>query len=244
LPTLHRSAPVRDDPRAVTLLRDGITEVVMWGITGTRLQVLALIGIMIASGACGGSSGHARSLKTPSAKDSSSGGIDLGRFLMQRNEEPGFSQGAAPGATPRTRQTITGLSAFAASLNLPTADEQRLGHEGFVSFTVSPIRAPGTAGVTNVALFETAAGAEQAMAHDLTPAAIRAFGPIEGLQYFAVPGISGARGWTATKPHVGNVLWVEGRCYLTLGNEGPGPFVGPLSEGARAIYTRTNGQCP
>ena len=31
---------------------------------------------------------------------------------------------------------------------------------------------------------------------------------------------------------------------LVLGNQGPGPFAGPLSTGARAIYERTNGQCP
>jgi hypothetical protein len=31
---------------------------------------------------------------------------------------------------------------------------------------------------------------------------------------------------------------------LVLGNQGPGPFAGPLSNGARAIYKRTDGQCP
>jgi len=37
---------------------------------------------------------------------------------------------------------------------------------------------------------------------------------------------------------------VQGRCYLVLGNQGPGPFAGPLSTGVQAIYKRTNGQCP
>ncbi len=73
---------------------------------------------------------------------------------------------------------------------------------------------------------------------------IRALGPVEDLRYFAVPGVPGARGWTASEPHVGNVQWVQGRCMLVLGNQGPGPFAGPLSKGARAIYERTNGQCP
>jgi hypothetical protein len=31
---------------------------------------------------------------------------------------------------------------------------------------------------------------------------------------------------------------------FVLGNQGTGPFAGPLSAGVRAIYERTNGQCP
>ena len=31
---------------------------------------------------------------------------------------------------------------------------------------------------------------------------------------------------------------------LVLGNQGPGPFAGPLSAGVRAIHARTNGECP
>ena len=67
------------------------------------------------------------------------------------------------------------------------------------------------------------------MAHELRTDVIRAFGPVENLRYFTVPGIPGARGWTAYKPHVGNLWWVQGRCVLVLGNQGPGPFAGPLS---------------
>ena len=82
------------------------------------------------------------------------------------------------------------------------------------------------------------------MAYDLRPDVIRAGGPIENLRFFTVPGVAGARGWTASEPHVANVSWVQGRCYLTLGNQGPGPLAGRLSSGVRAIYERTNGQCP
>jgi hypothetical protein len=31
---------------------------------------------------------------------------------------------------------------------------------------------------------------------------------------------------------------------MILGDEGPGPFDGPLATGAHAIYQRTTGQCP
>ena len=115
--------------------------------------------------------------------------------------------------------------------------------ERFISFTFQPIRGPRTAGISNVALFAAAEGAKDNMAYELRRAAIRASGPVAHLRYFTVPGIPGARGWTASKPHVGNVWWVQGRCVLVLGNQGPGPFAGPISTGARAIYERTNAVC-
>jgi hypothetical protein len=121
---------------------------------------------------------------------------------------------------------------------------RRLREEGFISFAVQPIRGPRTAGISNVALFATAEGARHNMAHELRTDVIRAVDAVANLRRFTVPGIPGARGWTASEPRVGNLWWVQGRCVLVLGNQGPGPFAGPLSTGARAIYERTNGQCP
>jgi hypothetical protein len=175
---------------------------------------------------------------------------DLGRYLMRRGEEPGFRPGAAPGAMPRERGTVTGVKALANEWHLPAADERRLSSEGFVSLTFKPIRGPRSAGVTEVSLYETAEGAKRSLAHELRADVIRANGPVEDLRFFSVPGVPGARGWTASlrgepaSRAVGNVLWVQGRCLHVLGNQGPGPFVGPLSRGARAIYERTSRQCP
>ena len=168
----------------------------------------------------------------------------LERFLMRKDEEPGFRPGALPGAFPRSRATITGVDAFVKEMRLTPADARRLRSEGFIAFTVGPIRGPRTAGLTNVALYETPQGAKHSMAEDLRSDVIRAGGPIENLRFFTVAGVPGARGWTASKPRLGNLSWVQGRCYLTVGNQGPGPFVGPLSKAARAIYERTSGQCP
>jgi hypothetical protein len=162
---------------------------------------------------------------------------------MRKDEEPGFRPGALPGAAPRSGATITGVKAFVEDMHLAPADARRLRSEGFISFTVQPIRGPRTAGVTNVALYATAEGAKHSLAHELRTDVIRASGPVANLRRFTVPGIPGARGWTASEPHVGNVLWVQGRCLLVLGNQGPGPFPGPMSTGARAIYERTNGKC-
>ena len=208
------------------------------------LPPLAVALILASSGlaACGdGEDGGDEAVDTARPR---SGAQDLTRFLMRAGEEPGFSPGAAPGAMPRSRETITGLKAFVAEMRLAPADERRLRREGFISFTVEPIRGPQSAGVMNVALYETAEGAKHSLAHELRPDVIRAFGPVENLRFFTVRGVAGARGWTASEPKVGNVQWVQGRCMFVLGNQGPGPFVGPLSAGVRAIYERTNGQCP
>lgn len=208
------------------------------------VAVAALVVPVIGLAACGGDDSEDETAARQAPDANARSARDLDRFLMRNGEEPGFRQGALPGAMPRSRETITGVKAFVKADRLSPADARRLRSEGFISITFQPIRGPReTAGVTNVALFATAEGAKHHMAHDLRTDVIRAFG-VSGLRRFTVPGIPGARGWTASEPHVGNVLWAQGRCVLTLGNQGPGPFVGPLSRGARAIYERTNGDCP
>jgi hypothetical protein len=221
------------------------------GMRRVRWLAVALTVTAIGLGACGGDgdektspSSSATAVPEAANVEAPSGAENLNRFLMQKDEEPGFRLGAAPGAAPASGETITGVEAFAQEMRLPPADAERLRREGFISFTVAPIRGPRTAAVTNVALYETPEGAEHDMAHELRPDVIRSVGPPENLRYFTVPGIPGGRGWTASSPHVGNVYWVQGRCMLVLGNQGPGPLAGPLSTGARAIYERTNGECP
>jgi hypothetical protein len=215
----------------------------MWRRVGANFGAVALAALVIGLAACGGDDGDENTAQA-AADGTPSGARDLDRFLMKGGEEPGFRQGAAPGATPSSGETITGVRAFVEDMHLPPADARRLRGEGFISFAVQPIRGPRTAGISNVALFATAEGAQHNMAHELRTDVIRASGPVANLRRFTVPGIPGARGWTASEPHVGNLWWVQGRCVLVLGNQGPGPFAGPLSTGARAIYQRTKGQCP
>jgi hypothetical protein len=221
------------------------------------LVALLLVAALVGAG-CGGDDEGARadgaqaqrSTGETANADQQSSEAQLTRFLMRKGEEPGFRPGARPGALPRSRGTITGVDAFAEDMHLTQGDVRRLRSEGFIAFTFEPIRGPRTAGVTNVALYKTAQGARHSLEHDLRPEVIRAPGPVENLRFFTVPGIPGARGWTPSLPGesashaVGNVFWVQGRCVLVLGNQGPGPFVGPLSTGARAIYKRTHGRCP
>jgi hypothetical protein len=216
----------------------------MWATLEAKLGVVALATLAIGLAACGGDDGDETTAHEAANGDARTAAPDLDRFLMRKDEEPGFRPGAAPGAVPRSGGTITGVEAFVKDMPLAPADARRLRSEGFISYTFQPIRGPRTAGITNVTLYATAEGAKHSLAHELRTDVIRAFGPVANLRRFPVPGIPGARGWTASKPHVGNVNWVQGRCMLVLGNQGPGPFAGPLSTGARAIYERTNGECP
>jgi hypothetical protein len=207
--------------------------------------MVTLATLVIGLAACGGDEGDETTASQAATGNARSDARDLDRFLMRNDEEPGFRRGAAPDQTPQSGGTITGVKAFVRDMHLTSADERRLRSEGFISFTSEPIRGPReTAGITNAALFATAKGAQHNLAHELRTDVIRSSGPVANLRRFTVPGIPGARGWTASEPHVGNLWWVQGRCVLVLGNQGPGPFVGPLSTGARAIYERTNGQCP
>jgi len=213
--------------------------------TFTQAAASLLAGIALAASACGdGADEPGSATANTRAKSTPAPGVDLTPMLMRTGEEPGFRRGALPDAVPRKRETFTGVDAFAKAMDLPTGEVRRLRREGFLAFTVAPIRGPrDTAGLTNVALYETAGGAQRAMAHDLRPGVIRAYGPIEGLRFFSVPGVPGARGWKASEPPVANALWVQGRCYLTLGNQGPGRLERALSIGARAIYKRTKDLC-
>jgi hypothetical protein len=213
---------------------------------GAKLGALALATLAVGIAACGDDGENKATAAEAANATPPADAQDLERFLMRDGEEPGFRRGARPGAMPESRQTIRGVEAFVKEMHLAPADAQRLRREGFISFAAEPIRGPGTAGITNLTLHETAEGAKHSLAHELRPNVI-ALEPVVGLRYFNVPGVPGARGWTASvpgAPAVGNVYWAQGRCMLVLGNQGPGPFVGPLSRGARAIYERTNGNCP
>ena len=163
--------------------------------------------------------------------------VDLESLLIRNGEQPGFR-----------RVDRAGTDSFDEFVKSVTpAEARQLRRAGFISITFQRIEGPrDAAGISNVQLFKTAKGAQDTLAHELRTDVIRSRLPGAKIRRFTVPGIPGARGWTSPAPGhpVANVHWVQGRCLLVLGNQGPGPFVGPLSTGARAIYERTKGQCP
>jgi hypothetical protein len=200
-------------------------------------SVVALAGLACAfATGCGDDSPYgATKAKSPPAK------IDLEQFLLQDGEEPGFKRVEAP-------RTETGVEAFVQGGDVPDDAAQRLRRAGFVSFIYQPVVVDGgNAGVTNVHLFKTAQGARDWMEWETSDKGIHVQVPDTKIRRFTVSGIPGARGWTGTDLHgnrIGNLLWVQGRCMMVIGNEGKGDFVKPLSTGARAIYERTKGACP
>ncbi len=161
--------------------------------------------------------------------------VNVERLLMQADEEPGF----APVEEPRTDQSLGGYS----------ADEmKRLRRAGFISITFQPLSGDhNTAGVSTILVFKTAEGAREWLEYETSDEGIDSMVPGANPRRFTVPDVPGARGWTGRDRHgnpIGHVFWAQGRCEMLIGNEGKIPFVKPLSKGARAIYQRTQGQCP
>ena len=164
----------------------------------------------------------------------------LTQFLLRAGEETGF----APVGRVKTISSVTALVKFDEGTS---AEARRLRSEGYVSFTYQSIKGASGPGTSNVEEFAAGTGARRELAYEGSPSVLAKQFAGAKLKRFAVPGVPGAVGFTASqthKLHVGNVFWTEGRCEMTLGNEGPGPFSRSLSAGVKAIYDRTHGECP
>jgi hypothetical protein len=194
--------------------------------------VVALAGGAFTAGGCGETAPAAKTTGRPDT-------ANYARFLLRDGEQPGFR---------RVGNVLTDdAEAFAEKARLTKAELSRMRGAGMGPATYQPTEGPNSRGVTSVTLFASAQGAARWLAQEQRADYIRRQLPGGGkLRRFVVPGIPGARGWTASKAGhtVGNIFWVEGRCLMILGNETTGPFDGPLATGAQAIHQRTKGQCP
>ena len=197
--------------------------------------VVALAGVALMAGSCGESDDESSAAARPAERPRQ---FDLEPFLMRNGEQPGVR---------RVESVLTeDAETFAVKAGLRKAELSRMRSAGMGPATYQPTEGRNSRGVTSVTLFASAKGAASWMALEQSRSYIRRQLPGGGkLRYFDVAGIPGARGWTASKGDhkVGNVYWVQGRCLMILGTEGPGPIAGPLSTGAQAIYDRTEGQC-
>jgi hypothetical protein len=208
-----------------------------------KLGVVVLAALVIGLAACGGDDGDQNTAQAAANGNTRSGARDLDRFRMRNGEEPGFRPGAAPGARPSSVGTITGVRAFVEDMHLAPADARRLRGEGFVSFASQPIRGPRTAGISNVACSQPRkapsttwrTGCARTSSVRLTPSQTSALHRPGHSRCTRLDRLQAAR----RQPLVG-----AGSVRARPGNQGPGPFAGPLSRGARAIYERANGQCP
>jgi len=194
--------------------------------------VVALAGGALMAGGCGETAPAAKTAARPEK-------VDYTRFLLRDGEQPGFR---------RVESILTDeAETFAEKAGLTNAELRRMRSAGMGPATYQPTEGPDSRGVTSVTLFASPQGAARWLAQEQRKDYIQRQMPGGGkLRRFVVPGIPGARGWTASKDGhvVGNIFWVQGRCLMILGNETTGPFDGPLATGAHAIYQRTKGQCP
>ena len=199
----------------------------------TACLAVALAGGAFMASGCGESAPGAAKATARSDK------VDYTRFLMRDGEQPGYR---------RVESVVTeDAETFAENAGLTKAELGRMRGAGMGSATYQPTEGPDSRGVTSVTPFASAHGARRWMAHEQREDYIRRHMPGDGkLRRFVVPGIPGARGWSASKDGhiVGNIFWVQGRCLMILGHETTGPFDGPLAAGAHAIYRRTKGRCP
>jgi hypothetical protein len=209
-------------------------------ISPARARILGMVRstslVALAGLACTFAAGCGDDSKSDAAKPQPAK-ANLEQFLMQAGEEPGFD----PIESARVDSGVE-------SLGLTAAGTARLRRNGFISITYQPIAADdGNAGVTNVHLFKTEAGAQDWLEYETSDVGIHSHVPETKIRRFTVQSVPGARGWTGRDLHgnpIGHVFWIQGRCMLVLGNEGEGSFVELLSTGAKAIYARTNGECP
>ena len=161
----------------------------------------------------------------------------LERFLLASGEEPGFEPSG-----PVTK--LSNVKELVGPGGRTETGARALRDLGFVSLTNRPIEGKEGPGVSSLMLFKSAAGAKSAAAEDLRNLDVDFRG--WKVKRFDVPDVPGAFGWTATKPgeRVGNVVWVEGRCVMTVGNAEARSFVAPLTAGVQAVHRRVAGRCP
>jgi hypothetical protein len=194
--------------------------------------VVALAGGAFMAGGCGESAPAAKTTARPDK-------ANYTRFLLRDGEQPGFR--------PVESVLTDDAETFAEKAGLTKAELGRMRRAGMGPAIYQSTEGPNARGGTSVTPFASAQGAARWLAQEQRADYIRRQMPGGGkLRRFVVPGIPGARGWTASKDGhvVGNIFWVQGRCLMILGNETTGPFDGPLATGAHAIYQRTKGQCP
>ncbi len=210
---------------------------------GAKLGVLILATLAIGLAACGGADDKP-SANGAVAADVHKAKAGVERFLLARGEEPGYEPSGDV-------EKLSSAEEYAARGPRPQAEARRLRDEGFVSFVRRPLEGKEGSGVTSLLLFASAAGAEREAAAERRSLDVNFRGWT--LKRFDVPGVPGAFGWTATNKdasdappgeRVGNIVWVEGRCEMTLGNAGTGSFAAPLTAGVKAVHRRVAGRCP
>jgi hypothetical protein len=204
----------------------------------SRIALTGLFGVFAV--ACGGEPDSTMSTTdaaTTSASEAATAAAspDVDQYLLQVDEGPRLE----PMSTPQTNS--------GEPFPLPDGGAEVLERSGYVSSTYQTGQGDSIAGVSSVLLFETEGGARDWMTYETSAELLRHELPDGKFNWFQVPDVPGATGWTGPDLHgnaIGNVYWTQGRCMMLISIETAGPRVKPLSAGAEAIYKRTGGTCP
>ena len=173
--------------------------------------------VIVGLGGCGGSSSHP---------------LTISAYTVRGDEEPGY-----PAQSPVDQKSV---QALALEQTFTAADERRLTAEGFKASAVEQTGStqPGLSFV--IELGSTAAAQQELLSQvgqDLRGRhAVR----------FSDVALPAAVGVAYPRHHggAGNVLFVEGRCMLLVGDEdnSTGAYFQPAIAGANAIWKRTQGR--
>lgn len=195
----------------------------------SHLISVGLVGAALGAVGCGDSDPV-----PPAAATSGPTQEQFAPYLVRNGEEPRFRVVGADGTDDFAGLTSGG--------GFTDEGKRVLRRAGFLKIFVRRLEGPRGPGLSNVQVFATAEGARRWMAYDLRTDVIRDTAPgTTKVERFRVAGVPGARGWTTDE--FANVLWVQGRCLLVLGNAGNPSAVADLAAGVRAIHRRTKGRC-
>src|SRR3954447_5619825 len=171
----------------------------------------------------------------------------LTRLLLRAGEETGF----VPNGKPQVSRTARAFLSVERGDKGYRADLRRLRAAGFRSgarlMMVAANGDPDPEGLSLVIELKSARVARKEAAAELA-GAIRAQGKAT-IKRFTVPGVSGAKGFTATAPGrsggAANAIFTEGHCVLLVGAAGlSGDLAAPVKAGVKAIHRRAHGRCP
>jgi hypothetical protein len=172
------------------------------------------------------------------------------QLLPRSGEMPGFKP-----SSPIYRQTTIAQVVYSDPRAVRKSDSSQLRRAGFVASAYQEQAADGVRrrGLAAYFQFHTTAGARRYFkfyfhgnAHPgpwNEPASQARFGR------FRIRGVPGAKGSTQVARHkngaAANLLWIEGRCVILVGDYVPvrTPDTHPLIAAAQAIYKRTRGAC-
>jgi len=170
-------------------------------------------------------------------------------LLLRSGEMPGF---AASGKS----RSATSAEDFAAESDAGDASAEKkdlaaFRSDGFVAGAAQQEAGTGAnkgaAGLSIGIVLESPSGAKRLLAYQLS-GAIAAQGSGATIQRFAVPGLAGAQGFTATakgRPGAAvNLFFTAGRCLLLVGDATTSAHPNdPVTTAAKTLYRRVSSSC-